>query len=71
MKSNYAKVLESCILVAVTITVFYFAPLLEGSECTLIPQSAYTDESFPADSFKKYQCEEGYYNPLATLLFNR
>jgi len=64
LNTKWKKVFEAIVLVAITATVIYFAPLILKNDCL-----EEEDKQIEAD-FIKYKCGDNQYNPLATLLLN-
>lgn len=63
LKEKWQKILESVILILVTTTIVFFAPYAFRSYCV-------NDIEGISEMAKQYLCPDGYYNPLATILFN-
>jgi H+/Cl- antiporter ClcA len=63
--SRVKKILETLFWVILTATIMYFSPLIIESDCLPVNESKIDKESA-----LKYLCNEGEYNPLATLFFN-
>ena len=64
LKTKWRKVIEVIVLVALTSTVIYYAPMILKNDCL-----QEEDKRIEA-SFIQYKCGADQYNPLATLLFN-
>ncbi|CDW84851.1 h(+) cl(-) exchange transporter 7-like [Stylonychia lemnae] len=67
LTQKWMKVLESVILVSLTVSVFYFASVITN-ECT--PESQDDFMIAKGIEVKQFSCEEHNYNRLATLLFD-
>lgn len=63
-KRRLFKVLEVYIIGFITVTIQFWIPSFFNSSCAKIP-----DKSDISEYYRRYSCEEGYYNPLATLIF--
>jgi len=64
LTTKWMKVIEATLLVAITSTVIYFAPMILKDDCL-----EEEDKLIEAD-FIQYKCGKDQYNPLATLLLN-
>lgn len=63
-KRKLFKVFEVLIIGFITITIQFWIPNFFNNSCAKIPE-----ESDIVEYYRRYSCEEGYYNPLATLIF--
>jgi H+/Cl- antiporter ClcA len=61
---KWSRVVETIILVFITSTVIFFAPLLLKDDCLL------KEDGRIEASYIHYTCPEDEYNPLATILLN-
>lgn len=63
------KVLEAVVLVIITVTVFFMVSALTPDECVKADDN---DFLIKKDiDVKRFNCDEGYYNRLGTLLYNQ
>lgn len=65
MTNKLRKVFETLIIVFITATILYFIPTFIKQYCFEIQEGTKI-----AEDGIRYQCPEGFYNPIATLLFN-
>ena len=66
VNSNVKKVLECCIFAFLTSSCFYGVVSWRGNNCR--PSEATIAEN--SEEEFKFTCNNGFYNPLATLIFN-
>lgn len=58
--------MECLLLTFVTVTIFYFTPYFARDYCVAV------DENWAPDiieNLKSYKCTDGYFNPIASLVF--
>jgi chloride channel 7 len=67
LTNKVKKVIEACVLVAITVTVFYICSYLRNSCIEGTPDDFLISKGIKT---KRFTCPEGYYNRLATLLFD-
>jgi hypothetical protein len=73
LNNDTKKFFETMFYVVLTGTLMYFSPLIvnncvEAKDPT--PGKAQDDFNQLKDKFNRYLCPDGYYSPLATILFN-
>ena len=64
------KVIETMILVIFTASLLFFLPKFIPYHCVKIDEEGSEVEELLKDNYVRYECPEGYYSPLATILFN-
>jgi hypothetical protein len=64
LNTKFKKVLETVILVFISTSIIFFAPMILRYKC--YDSSERTIET----TYIRYLCGDGEYNPLATFLFN-
>lgn len=64
LKTPMIKIIECCVLTAITVTVIFFTPNILSQNCISQEESNLNTEHI------EYLCPEGMYNPMATFLFN-
>ena len=64
INTNVRKIIETCVFAGVTSIAFYLLVLLSSDHCTISQQTTREDAEI------RWSCQEGYYNPIATIVFN-
>lgn len=65
VNTNGKKIFEACAFAFVTASMFYMVVALRKLNCKPDPAN-----DIAAEELFRFQCSDGYYSPLATLIFN-
>lgn len=63
LNKKYLKLLEVVIVIVITASCEFWFPFLFRNHCEKIP------ENIEGGNYERFNCEEGYYNPFASLMF--